>query len=347
MLTSAHMALVKVALDTRSYALVAPLIAKSITYLPGSTSQPKPKYLCDMSLSPAQYITASSSHSQKLKYQEILEFFYYSGMVFTGLSNWEYALQYFEMAVTYPAKESSLSKIMVESYKKWVLVGILHEGRLPTLPRSTSQHAAKQYHVLAKPYEVLAQIFEGGTAARLKAEADQGINIWRSDSNAGLVIAVLAAYQKFQIKNLANVYSKVSIPEIYQQTTSAETGGKLANANAVEVLVQNMIQSGELHATLSTTAGQPSVVTFSITGPTLTEAQVQREMITATARIQALTKQINQTDRMLTHDKEYIKYVQKQKKNSRQGSAADQGISGADMDWNGDIEEEDLMGNVY
>jgi COP9 signalosome complex subunit 3 len=45
---------------------------------------------------------------------------------------------------------------------------------------------------------------------------------------------------------------------------------------------------------------------------------------------------------MLTHDKEYIKFVQKQRKNAKQGSG-DQGIAVMDMDYNDAIEDEDIM----
>lgn len=347
MLTTTHLSLVKLALDSRSYGAILPVIEKFILYFPGSSSQPKPKYICDMSLSPTQFITPSSGLTQKFKYQEVLEYFLYSGMVYIGLRNWEGALQCLENAVTYPAKEASVSKIMVEAYKKWVLVGLLHEGRLLNLPRSTSGGAAKQYHILAKPYETLAQIFESGTASRLKSEADQGGHIWRADCNTGLVLCVLDAYQKFQIRSLANIYSKISIPEILNQTMSAETGTKLQSPQIAENLVQAMISQGELNATMSNSPGQPSIVTFSVSGPILTEAQMQRELAASTERIHALTKEIKQTDRMLTHDKDYIKFVQKQKKNARQGNTGDQGISGADMEWGDTIEDEDIMGNLY
>jgi COP9 signalosome complex subunit 3 len=128
---------------------------------------------------------------------------------------------------------------------------------------------------------------------------------------------------------------------------SAETGAKLQSPQIAENLVQAMISQGELHATMSSSPGQPSIVTFSVSGPILTEAQMQRELAASTERIHALTKEIKQTDRMLTHDKDYIKFVQKQKKNARQGNTGDQGISGADMEWGDTIEDEDIMGNLY
>lgn len=302
-----------------------------------------------MSLSPVSYITPQAKLTGKLKYLEILEYFLYSGMVFIGMRNWEIALQCLESAVTYPAKEGSVSKVMVDAYKKWILVGLLLEGKLLPLPKTTSSSAAKCYHVMAKPYETFAQIFENGTASRLKAEAEAATGIWSDDHNAGLVLHVLAAYQKFQIRGLANIYSKISIPEIVSHTTSAETGNKLPSPQAAEPLIRNMITSGELHATMSTSANGPSILTFSPKGQVLTERQMQRELATSAERIKALTKEVKQTDRMLTHDKEYIKHVQKQKKNTKgQGSSQDIGDSALEWDDADPLDDEDIMGpNLY
>ncbi|KAH6722451.1 hypothetical protein DL95DRAFT_440586 [Leptodontidium sp. 2 PMI_412] len=337
MLTANHLTLARLTMDSRSYQEAVPVLEKFILYVPGYSPLPKPKYLCDMTLSPAAFITPVNKLNSKLKYQDILEYFLYSGMVHIGLMDWENALHCLESAVTYPTKDSSPSKIMVDAYKKWVLVGLLKEGRLLPLPKSTSAGPSKNYHTLAKPYETLAQIFESGTASRLKSEADAGASLWRNDSNTGLVLQVLAAYQRFQIRDLANVYSKISIPELVGLTTSAETGYKLPTPQAGESLVQTMIQRGDLNATLSRPPTGPSILTFSPSGTALTEPEMQRELAASTSRIQALTKEIKQTDRMLTHDRDYIKFVQKLKKNK---AAAEEGPA---SEWNEIGEDEDIM----
>lgn len=352
MLTGHHLRLARLALDSRNYADAAQVLEKFILYIPGASTVQKPKYLCEMTLSPVSYLSPATKFTGKLKYVEILEYFLYSGMVSIGLRNWEIALRCLESAVTYPAKEGSVSKVMLYAYKKWILVGLLLTGKLLPLPKTTSVSAARCYHVMGKPYETLAQIFESGTASRLKAEVDAGTVIWRDDHNEGLVLHVLAAYQKFQIRALANVYTKISIPEIVSQTTSAETGNKLPSAQAGELLIQNMIRSGELHARLTPPTGSsPSILTFSPTGQVLSEQEMQRELTTSAERIKALTKEVKQTDRMLTHDKEYIKHVQKQKKNPKGGPNSSHDFADAGMEWNDDadalLEDEDIMSPTY
>ncbi|KAK2625304.1 hypothetical protein QTJ16_005673 [Diplocarpon rosae] len=340
-LTSNHIILAKLALESGAYHDALPVLDKFILFFPVSSSPPKPKYLCDMSLSPATFLTHAFKHTAKLKYQEILEYFLWSAMAQMAAHNWDGAMHCLESVVTYPTRDGGVSKIQVEAYKKWVLVGLLREGKLLPLPKSTSITPAKVFHIMAKPYETLAQIFENGTASRLRSEAEIGTSVWLQDGNTGLIKFVLAAYQKFQIRALAQVYSKISIPEILSSTTSAETGARLSSPQACENIVQGMITHGELQATLSNPPTGHSILTFSPSGAALTEVQMQRELAASTVRIQTLTKEIKHTDRILTHDKEYIKYLQKLKK------AGNKAIEDGQSEWQDLGDDEDIMGGTY
>ena len=129
MLTTKHSILVELALATRVLEPALPVLDKFILYFPGATNVPKPNYLCQADLPPTAFITAGNEYTEKFKYQTVLEYFLYSGMVYIALGRWESALESLESAITYPVKESSVSKIMVEAYKKWILVGLLLEGQ--------------------------------------------------------------------------------------------------------------------------------------------------------------------------------------------------------------------------
>ncbi|KAH8592768.1 hypothetical protein B0O99DRAFT_628935 [Bisporella sp. PMI_857] len=341
LLTSRHLLLVQLALESRHFEEAIPVLDKSILYFPGTPSQPKSKFLCDMELPSSSYMNSNLHQSGRLRYQDILEYFLWGGMVYIGLGRWKSALIYLESAITYPIRGNSVSRIMVEAYKKWVLVGLLVEGKLLPLPKSVDGNATKAFRIIGKPYESIANIFETGTAARLKSEAEHAQKIVSDDCNTGLVLQVLAAYQKFQIRNLANIYSKISIPEIRDLTTSAETGKQLPSVQAVKDLVTSMINDESLSATLTQPSSGPAVLVFKPAGSSLSEEEMQKSLLEASERIQSLTQQITLTDRMLTYDKEYIKYAQKQKKNIRNGATQDQGIGGSEMEL--DFGDEDLM----
>ncbi|KAI1003777.1 hypothetical protein K3495_g4428 [Podosphaera aphanis] len=343
-LTSSHLKVIKLVLENRCYDAFSPFRDNIILYIPDSNDLPNPKYPCSLNLNPASYISTSSGLTTKLTHVSILEYFLYSGMACLGARKWENALKFFECAITYPAKDA-VSKLMVEAYKKWVLTSLLHRGKVPELPKTIAASTTRVFHVLAKPYECLAFTFENDTASELKSEAEAALDIWLKDCNKGLVLQVLASYQKFQIRNLAAIYSKISIPEVHEKTYSAETGEKLSSVSEVERLVLEMINQGELDATLSSSTQGPSILTFSLTGPIMTEAQIQKELATSLSRIRYITQGIKFTDRHLTHDDEYIKYLQRQKKKAKQGQT-DGSQSESAMNWNDVVEDEDIMG-VY
>jgi COP9 signalosome complex subunit 3 len=70
-----------------------------------------------------------------------LLYYYYGGMIYTALKKYERALYFFEVVVTTPSV--AVSHIMLEAFKKYILVSlILHEKVLP-LPKYTSQIVAK------------------------------------------------------------------------------------------------------------------------------------------------------------------------------------------------------------
>jgi COP9 signalosome complex subunit 3 len=330
------------ALETRQYESVVEVLDKHILYLPARESISYTKFICDVGLASSSYVTTLSGLTAKLSALEVLEYFFYSGMVYIGLQRWEAAFEMLENAVTYPSRDLGVSLPMVEAYKKWLLVGLLLEGKVVHLPKTTSHHAARVYHTIAKPYEAVASIFETGSASRLKSEIEHGQQIWTEDGNTGLMFCVLSTYQKSQIRNLANVYSKIGVQEVNSLTTSAETGAKLPSAQKAEELIQSMIGESTLHGNMIRDQSGQTVLTFAPFGPQLSEAQIQKELVATTRHIQNLAAQIKTTDRILTHDKRFIESAQKAKKIAKANGSADVG-----MDWNTVIEDEDIMTEMY
>ena len=340
-LTSSHLYLVKLAIESEEYKGAVPVLEKPIMYFPASANV-KGKHLCDVNLPPSVWIS-THSFSAKFKSIDVLEYFYLSGMCLIGLRKWENALQCLENAIVYPLKDQSVSKIQAEAYKKWCIVSLLHTGKAFPLPKSTNGNASRVYHVFGKPYEAVASLFETGTASRLRSEVEFGQNVWAHDFNTGLMLELLASYQKWQIRKLAKTYSKISIPEIVSLTMSAETGNRQP-ASVVEGLIQEMLSDGSLPASLSRPANLAhAVLTFVSAGPVLTESEMQKELNGATQRIRYLTRELKNTDHMLAQHKSYVDYLLRvRKQKAGQGHAGMEGM-GMEMDWNEMVEDEDIM----
>lgn len=78
------------------------------------------------------YITTSSGLTAKLTHKDHLQYFLYGGMIYLGLKKWEKALHLLELAIAAPAS-ASVSQIMVDAYKKWVLASLLGRGTVSYL----------------------------------------------------------------------------------------------------------------------------------------------------------------------------------------------------------------------
>ena len=64
-----------------------------------------------------------------MNYRDHLMYFLYGAMLYLGVKNWERALLLLEIVIMSPTQHTA-SMIQVEAYRKWVLVGLLLEGRV-------------------------------------------------------------------------------------------------------------------------------------------------------------------------------------------------------------------------
>ena len=90
-------------------------------------------HLCSRHESSSTYITPESGLSAKLDYRDHLLYFLYGAMIFMALKKWKRALFFLEVVIMSPTV-SSISKIQVDAYKKWVLVSLLYVGYVSDRP---------------------------------------------------------------------------------------------------------------------------------------------------------------------------------------------------------------------
>jgi COP9 signalosome complex subunit 3 len=350
MLTSTHCNLARYAYDTGCTQAILPLIEKTIVYYPGMTASSTfdQRLPCDMDAPPPSYIT--KAFTLGLKATNILEYDLVCGMTWLQHRNWAEAFAAFERVVTYPTRDQGVSKIMVAGYKRWVLVGLLLNGHMPTEPAYASGAAKKAYSTLGKPYQALCSLFGLPNGAELRAAVEKFAEAWDEDNNVGLVREVLAAYQKWQIINLQDVYSKISIPEIRAETNSAETGNPLDTDQEVEDLLAGMIETGMLKGVIERptqdkeTPRPPYLVFHNPQAEELDEAAFKRELAVSVHRIKALGALFRATNERLTTSKDYVKFLVKEQKHLEKdgGERGDPLLGGFDSQ----IEDEDLMTGV-
>lgn len=132
--TSSHLLLVRLCLQAKAYSCALPVLNKQICHFPISLGRPSsdPSVLCADHGSGVSFMTEASGVSSKLSYRDYLQYFLYGGMVYMALKQWRNALHFLGIVISTPST-SSVSLIMVEAYKKWVLVGLLEKGKVSFL----------------------------------------------------------------------------------------------------------------------------------------------------------------------------------------------------------------------
>ncbi|EEH07811.1 conserved hypothetical protein [Histoplasma capsulatum G186AR] len=338
--TSLHTTFVRLCLQSRSYLNALDILDKPIYHFPTASDKQfiKRSQLlpCQQHESSMSFITTASGLPGKINHRSYLEYFLYGAMVYIGLRKWDAATHFLEVVISAPTT-NSVSIIMVEAYKKWVLLGLVEMGKPLSMPKTVTPFTAKAYRSLAKPYDALADIFKSGNLSRLQAEITAGERIWLNDNNMGLVSQVLAAYQRFSIVKLEKTFAALSIPDI---TSYLRPGVPMT-----DTFVAGLITAGQLRACLMHTSesSTPAVLRFTSSTSVLghqSEVEFSADIITQKNRLETLLRNVHGTDVKLELGREYIESLRK----APRGSDIDSKDKAMAWISNGAIDE-DLMGD--
>ncbi|TDZ49505.1 COP9 signalosome complex subunit 3 [Colletotrichum trifolii] len=341
-LTSTHFAAVKLAYETENFDEALPIIDHPWVFLPTMKNQDTPTYLCDLTASPAAYVNTATQLSYPLSREDVMQYEFWSAQIFTAKRKWADAHKAYKRVITWPASDGHLSKIMVESHKRWVLTGLLAFGHTPTQPTQVGSAAAKSLTLTSKPYLDVAALFSTNNVEQFKADVTKHVETWNADQTSTLLQEVIEAYQKWQILGLADVYHKISIPEIRQTTLSAETGQILTTDQQVEELLQAMHAGGMLAGDLETGPDGTTYLTFLPRDEEM-DYGVYQKKINDDARLKSLSKWTKASDSRLAASRDYAKHIiREQKRSDKDGSSQ----LGPEYNLEEAIEDEDLMTGI-
>jgi len=181
--------------------------------------------------------------------RDMLLYYYYGGMIYTGLKDYKRAFNFFRTAVTSPAVV--LSAIMVESYKKYILVSLLVHGKVVSLPRYTSS-VVQRYHKTSFPqYQEFATAFGTQSTDDLHKCAEVNVEVFRKDKNLGLVKQCIQSLYSKNIQRHTQTYLTFSLQDM-------ASSAKLRTAAEAEKHVLKMIEKGEIFATVNQKDGMVS-----------------------------------------------------------------------------------------
>lgn len=125
----------------------------------------------------ATFITKSSNISASLTASDVHEYYLLGAHIYIGLRRYNRARLFLELVLSSPTQNVA-TPIMVEAYKKSILVSLLSTGSLTLTKGLVNTQMIKTYSSLAKPYEVLADVFKKRDVLRLDAEVAAAAAVW-------------------------------------------------------------------------------------------------------------------------------------------------------------------------
>ncbi len=179
--------------------------------------------------------------------RHLLSFFYYAGCIYGAMKDFEQSLFYFEQVLTVPA--TCLSHITIEAYKKMLIISLISNGKIPSLPKYTSRIVLSQIKPICSIYHELAQAFMSYDQEKLTDLRSKYYDTFVQDKNVGLVMQLEQSLYKKNIQKLTKTYITLSLNDM-------ATKVKLTTAKEAEHLMLNMIKDGEIFATINQKDGR-------------------------------------------------------------------------------------------
>lgn len=198
--TSVHVSFIQLCLETRSYAAAEPILDNYIHTLPPKIPSAVREGLeysvpCADVASSGEYIHQNSGHTDRVGLADIQEYYVLGAMAYLGLRQFKKAQQFLEHVLVVPSANTA-NGLMLEAYKKWVIVSCLvpgevgyglkakhkdpsSRGQTGIVPRTSNPSAMKNVKAASRAYEALAEAYEElDNMSKLKAQAQAGSEIW-------------------------------------------------------------------------------------------------------------------------------------------------------------------------
>lgn len=117
-------------MECRSYAAAQPILDNYIHSLPSKIPAQVREGLeysvpCADVVSSGEYIHQFSGHSDKVTVADVQEYYILGAMAYTGLRQFKKAQQFLEHVLIVPSSSHVANGLMLEAYKKWVLLNCL------------------------------------------------------------------------------------------------------------------------------------------------------------------------------------------------------------------------------
>lgn len=187
-------------------------------------------------------IQKSDDKDENVKH--VLLYYYYGGLIYAAVKNFERASYFFEVVLTVPA--SVMNPIMQETYKKHIILTLLLNGRLPDtfLPKYTSPCVLRQKKQSSQVYMRLAQEYSSLNHEKIRRLVNCSSTLYDRDENMGLIRQCLTQVHKRNIQRLTKTFLTLPLRDVANHVG-------LATEKEAETYILNMIDDGDIFATIN------------------------------------------------------------------------------------------------
>ncbi|XP_023012393.2 COP9 signalosome subunit 3 [Leptinotarsa decemlineata] len=224
-----------------------------------------------------------------------LLYYYYGGMIYLAVRNYDRALYFFEVAITTPSQ--AVSHIMLEAFKKYILVSLLLQGKIQMIPKYASQVVPRFMKPLSQPYYELANAFTSNNTTELNLVLNKHSEIFARDHNLGLVKQVSSMLFKKNIQRLTKTFLTLSLSDV-----ASRVG--LSSPSEAESHILQMIESQQIFATINQKDG---MVVFRDEPDKYSGPAVLKGLEEQMALCMELDKQILAMDEEIQVNPQYVK----------------------------------------
>ncbi|KAK3914170.1 COP9 signalosome complex subunit 3 [Frankliniella fusca] len=187
-------------------------------------------------------ICSISDEGSQSEAKYFLLYFYYGAMIYTAVKKFDRALYFLEVVITTPAM--AVSHIMLEAYKKYILVCLILHGKVLNPPKYTSQVIERFIKPLSSAYHKLSLAYNSNSCEEVQQCLTLYAETFNRDGNNGLAKQVLASLRKKNIQRLTKTFLTLSLSDVASRV-------QLPSPRDAEKAILNMIEDGEIFASIN------------------------------------------------------------------------------------------------
>uniref|UniRef100_A0A7S0F2X9 COP9 signalosome complex subunit 3 n=1 Tax=Hanusia phi TaxID=3032 RepID=A0A7S0F2X9_9CRYP len=260
---------------------------------------------------------AMSVVSQRLLYvtkdcvqpRDFLLYYYYGGMIQTALKDYNKALDMFQLAFTMPCH--ALNEILVETYKKYVLVSLIVHGEVQPLPKYSANIVQRLIKSCCSEYNEIANACSANKLDELRNCVEKHKNLLTKNQNLGLAMQVIDSGSSRSIQRLTETFVTLSLTDIAQEV-------KLPDAESARSQVLRMIERGQIVATIDEEKG---MVSFDTEPDKATSQQLLLRLSKQIQVAMELNEKLRQADEEISANAAYLSKVSNQERQLRWGDS--------------------------